>query len=245
MLIGRTLSRLSVLTPAIIVTISGLARADFVTIPNPSTGNYLTDTTRIALPAIGSTYTSLGDGTESIAITTSPNPIAMSTLSGAGSSFGWGTSPTVESSDPLVMFTGPNGNTTTNDVTMTFSVPVTTFGVEMMPNTPTLIGGYTMTARFYDGSTLVGTISQSLDSPGGARLFAASTTTEEFTSVELTAQAGKYPIGTSGFVVAEVRYAAAVPEPSTLVLGGIGLVLVGGVILRHRRRSPFRVRIDG
>ena len=36
---------------------------------------------------------------------------------------------------------------------------------------------YTTTARFYDGSTLVGTISKGLDSPGGARLFAAYTTT--------------------------------------------------------------------
>ena len=143
----------------------------------------------------------------------------------------------MESSNPLVMFTGPNGNTTTNNVTLTFSVPVTTFGVEMMPNYPTLFSPYTMTAKFYDGSTLVGTISKGLSSPGGARLFAAYTTTEEFTSVNLTAQLGNFPSGTKGFDVAQIRYAAAVPEPSTLVLGGIGLALVGGAILRKRRRS--------
>jgi hypothetical protein len=165
----------------------------------------------------------------------------MSTIGGAGSSFGWGNPPAVESSDPLVMFTGPNGNTTTNDVTMTFSVPVTTFGVEMMPSTPTLFSPYTMTARFYDGSTLVGTISKGLDSPGGAELFAAYTTTEEFTSVNLTAQSGSFPSGTAGFDVAQIRY-AAVPEPSTLVMGGIGCALVGGVIVLRRRRSQDRPR---
>src|SRR5262249_25139848 len=144
----------AILMPAILAAMTKLARGDFIVIPNPSTGNFLTATTKIALPAVGSTYTSLSDGAESIAITTSPTPVAMSTLGGAGSSFGWGNPPTVEQSNPLVMFTGPNGNTTTNNVTLTFSIPVTTFGVEMMPNTPTLFSSYTTTARFFDGSTL-------------------------------------------------------------------------------------------
>lgn len=236
---GRTPLRLAIVMPAVLA-ITSFARADFIVIPDPSTGDYLTATTKIALPAVGSTYTSLGDAVESIAITTSPTAVSMSTLGGAGSSFGWGNPPTVESSDPLVMFTGPNGNTTTNNVTMTFSVPVTTFGVEMMPNTPTFFFPYTMTARFYDGSTLVGTISHGLDSPGGARLFAASTTTEEFTSVNLTAQSGSFPDGTSGFLVAEIRY-AAVPEPSPLLMGILGSVLVGGASLAARRRSRARI----
>jgi hypothetical protein len=133
------------------------------------------------------------------------------------------------------MFTGPNGNTTTNNVTMTFGVPVTTFGVEMMPNTPTLFSGYTITAKFFDGSTLVGTISKSLLSPGGAALFAAFTTTEDFTSVNLTAQSGSFPLGTSGFLVAQVRY-TAVPEPGTLAMGCIGLGLLGGTMLLKQRR---------
>jgi hypothetical protein len=234
---GKRTWRWSVLIPAILAALSGPAWGDFIVIPNPYTGDYLTATTKMALPAVGSTYTSLTDGTETITITTSPSPVAMSTIGGAGSSFGWGDPPTVEQSDPLVMFTGPNGNTTTNDVTLTFSVPVTTFGVEMMPNYPTLFFPYTTTAKFYDGSTLVGTISMGLLSPGGARLFAASTTDEQFTSVNLTAQLGSFPFGTMGFDVAQIRYTAAVPEPSTLVLGGIGLALVAGTSLRKRRRG--------
>ncbi len=235
----RTPRRIAILMPAVLAIATGLARADFVVIPNPYTGNYLTATTKIALPAVGSTYTSLSDGVESINITTSPTAVDMSTIGGAGSSFGWGNPPTVESSDPLVLFTGPNGNTTTNNVTMTFSVPVTTFGVEMMPSTPTLFSPYTTTAKFYDGSTLVGTISKGLDSPGGARLFGAYTTTEEFTSVNLTAQSGSFPIGTKGFLVAQIRY-AAVPEPGTLVMGCIGCILVGGTIVLRQRRSQGR-----
>jgi hypothetical protein len=234
MRLGSPTLRTSICLPVILAALSGLARGDFIVIPNPYTGNYLTSTTKITLPAVGSTYTSLTDGTESIAITTSPTPVAMSTLGGAGTSFGWGNPPTVEESKPLVMFTGPNGNTTTNNVTLTFSVPVTTFGVEMMPNTPTLFLPYTMTAKFFDGATLVGTISKGLESPGGARLFAAHTNTEEFTSVNLTAQSGSFPSGTTGFEVAQIRY-AAVPEPSALVLGGIGLAFVGGtIVLKHR-----------
>jgi hypothetical protein len=236
MTFGRRTLAFSILVPAILAATSDLARGDFIVIPNPSTGNYLTATTKIALPPVGSTYTSLSDGVESIAITTSPTPVAMSTLGGAGSSFGWGNPPTVEQSNPLVMFTGPNGNTTTNNVTLTFSVPVTTFGVEMMPSFPTLFSPYTTTAKFFDGSTLVGTISLGLLSPGGARLFAAHTNTEEFTSVNLTAQQGSFPSGTMGFDIAQVRY-AAVPEPSALVLGGIGLAFVGGTILLKQRHS--------
>jgi hypothetical protein len=237
MTLGRRTWSWSILIPAILAALSGPARGDFIVIPNPYTGNYLTETTKVALPAVGSTYTSLSDGTETITITTSPSPVAMSTISGAGTSFGWGNPPTVEQSNPLVMFTGPNGNTTTNNVTLTFSVPVTTFGVEMMPNYPTLFSPYTTTAKFYDGSTLVGTISMGLNSPGGARLFAAYTTDEEFTSVNLTAQLGSFPFGTMGFDVAQIRYAAAVPEPSTLVMGGIGLVFVAVTIVRKRRRG--------
>ena len=70
----------------------------------------------------------------------------------------------------------------------------------------------------------------------------ADTTTEQLASVNLTAQAGSFPFGTSGFLVAQIRY-AAIPEPSTLVMGGIGMILVGGVILRKRRRLPGRHRL--
>jgi hypothetical protein len=229
--------RWSALIPAVFAALSGPARGDFIVIPNPYTGNYLTATTKMALPAVGSTYTSLSNGTETITITTNPSPVAMSTIAGAGTSFGWGNPPTVEQSNPLVMFTGPNGNTTTNDVTLTFSVPVRTFGVELMPNYPTLFSPYTTTAKFYDGSTLVGTISMGLDSPGGARLFAADTTDEAFTSVNLTAQLGNVPVGTMGFDVAQIRYAGAAPEPSALVMGGISLAVVGGIIVLRQRRS--------
>jgi hypothetical protein len=70
----------------------------------------------------------------------------------------------------------------------------------------------------------------------------ADTTTEQLASANLTAQSGTLPFGTSGFVVARIHY-AAVPEPSTLGMGGVRMVLVGGVILRKLRRSQGRCRL--
>ena len=227
----RTITMVS----AVLAARPGSARADFIAIPTPYTGNYLTSTTKITLPPAGTTYNSLSDGIETITATTSPTPVAMSTIGGAGSSFGWGNPPTVEQSNPLVMLTGPNGNTAMRTVTLTFSVPVTTFGVEMMPNYWPYFFPDTTTAKFYDGSTLVGTISKGLESPGGARLFAGHTDTEPFTSVTLTHQVLGF--GTQGLLVGQIRY-ASVPEPSTLRLAGIaGLVSAAGYGWCRRRRA--------
>ena len=54
------------------------------------------------------------------------------------------------------------------DRTLTFSTPVTTFGVEMESNNPTnpfTHPTFTLTATFFDGTDVVGTISQKLKAP--------------------------------------------------------------------------------
>ena len=113
-------------------------------------------------------------------------------------------------------------------VTLNFSSPLGIFGFEAEPNL--IDGPYSITAQFFDGATLVGTISQNLNGYQGARLFAAETTTEVFTSIRITAAAGA-----DGFAIARPRYAAPVPEPATLTLLTSGIAALMGY--RKRRRS--------
>lgn len=57
---------------------------------------------------------------------------------------------------------------------MTFSPPLDLFGFEAQPNTALVS---TVTASFFSGMTLIGSIVQNVDGSGGARLFAAASTT--------------------------------------------------------------------
>jgi len=205
---------------------AGVAPAQVVTFPTP-TAAYLGSTTKLPIPSTqGTQFNSLSDGIQTVTLSST-----VATQTGAGSSFGWGNSPTVESSTPLVFFTGQ----TTNSLTLLFSAPVATFGVEMLPNSPSVFFGYTMKATFFDGPAALGSISQSLVSPGGAHLFAAQAPADApFTSVTLTAQTGSPPSGTQGFEVGQVRYAIAVPEPTSLAL----VSLAGAGWLVRRRCAP-------
>jgi hypothetical protein len=76
----------------------------------------------------------------------------------------------------------------------------------------------------------VGSITQNVSGDAGAKLFAASTTSE-FTSV--TFDSGS---GSAGYAIAEVRYSttSAVPEPGAYALMG-SLGLTGAAFLRRRR----------
>ena len=102
------------------------------------------------------------------------------------------------------------------------------FGLEAQPNTevPSLI-----TATFFNGGNLLGTIPINVNGSGGARLFAAQTT-GQFTRVSLTS--------TDDFAIARLRYGnfvatAAAPEPGVLPLVlSVGLLHAAG---RHRRKQ--------
>jgi hypothetical protein len=204
---------------------AGDSRGDFVTIATP-TAAYTSSTTKIPITAsTGTALGSVGDGALTIAFT---GPTTVTAV-GPGI-FGWGTPPTVEEVAPPVLFSQFQLSRS-----LTFSRPLSTFGVEMESNNPT--GFFTsptfrLTATFFDNGVTVGSIPLDLVAPGGTRLFAA-TTTGEFTSVTLTAASGS-----GGFEFGQIRYAAAaVPEPSSLALTGIA----GVMSLRHARRRRRRV----
>ncbi|MBX9626263.1 MAG: PEP-CTERM sorting domain-containing protein [Gemmataceae bacterium] len=192
------------------------ARAAFIPFANP-TAEYTGSTTKIPITdPFRTVLGSIGDGT--LAVTFS-GPTTVTQV-GPGI-FGWANPPVVESNAPPVLFSQFQLSRE-----LTFSVPLVTFGVEMQSNNstnPFFNPTYRLSATFYSGDQVAGTISRDLKAPGGARLFAATTTDEPFTKVVLTSSRGS-----GGFNFGQVRYEAqAVPEPASLGLlgaGGLGLL---------------------
>jgi hypothetical protein len=123
----------------------------------------------------------------------------------------WSSPPFSEISTPRVAFVSASTQI------LTFSQPVTTFGVELEPNRP---GVFTATATFLQGLMSVGTVTLDVSGSGGARLFAGTTNDQSFTSVQLEIAAEA-----SGFAFAQVRYGgSAIPEPTGFLLVGVGLI---------------------
>ena len=156
---------------------------------------YTAGTTNMAssIPADGTSTTSLSDGTETVSFS---QTMTAATVPGGGFN-NWGSPPNTESNTPRVLF-----NSTIDSVTLSLSTATATFGVEMETD---VFGTNSLKAQFYDGATLLGTISQSVTTPNGALLFAASTN-QAFTSVVLST-----PGGGLGIAIAQVRYGLPAP----------------------------------
>ncbi|MHB9024547.1 MAG: hypothetical protein ACYC7E_10280 [Armatimonadota bacterium] len=118
----------------------------------------------------------------------------------------WGVPPDVETATPRVLCS--DGETA---MRWTFNTPLKIFGVELAPRPPATTA--TVIVTFYNGSTVVGSISRELESTidgdctcngeadgnGGALLFAAEACDLRFTRVEIES--------TEPFGAAQVRYA--------------------------------------
>jgi hypothetical protein len=145
----------------------------------------------------------------------------------------WANPPFVEDSMPAVLYAPAPGGQSTSQV-LTFNEPLQTFGLEMQPNQNITFFPSVLTAQFFDGSTLLGTITKTnLSQHGGARLFAATDTDAPITSVVLTANRLSL-----GFFIADVR-AQVVPEPASLGLFGMGVVVAIGYGWRRRRFATY------
>jgi len=132
--------------------------AQFTTFATP-TSAYTGATTVMTIPGANfSTTDTLTDGTQTLSFSSTEQ---VRTVPGGGWAT-WNSPPAVESSTPKVLAI-ITGLTT---MTITLSVPQAIFGFELEPNN----GTQTMTATFFNGSTVLGSITQSVVGTSGAKL---------------------------------------------------------------------------
>jgi len=178
----------------------------FTPIAQPNAA-YVAETTNLkgAIPADGTSITSLSDGSETV--TFSSSVVAATVPSGGWST--WNSPPATESAIPRVLT-----DIGATSLTMTLSKPAVIFGFEAEGDN---FSTQTLTATFMSGATTIGSIPLSVNGNSGALLFAATTNTA-FTSVVLSA-----PAGANGFAIAELRYDPA----ATTLTGSSGNEITG------------------
>jgi hypothetical protein len=203
--------------------------ASFIQIPLPDSA-YTSSTTLIPITGSdGDTLLSLSDGTLTVTFST-----LMQEFTAGSSWSSWGSPPAVETSTPRVL--SPVDFTLTT-VTLAFSQPLTTFGLEAEPDAFTQ-GNFPVTLDFFNGVTLLGSVSNSLDGSTAA-LFAASSTTP-ITSVTLTISGNANdPAGTDPGI-AQLRYALAA-APQSVPEGGpsIWLAVISVLVLLMVHRFGY------
>jgi large repetitive protein len=166
--------------------------------PLPGGTVYTAGTTNLSaeIPADGDTVTSLSESGETLnfsyALTAATVPPTWAT---------WGSPPATESATPRVLDTAGSEA----PLTISLSQPANVFGFEAEP---LIYSSFTLTADFYEGAKLVGSISQSVNGNAGALLFAGATN-QAFTSVVITQESGA-----SGIAIAEPRFGPAAADLS-------------------------------
>jgi hypothetical protein len=199
------------------------SRGDFLAV-NPTDAAALaafrSSTSLISLAGLplGVPISSVTDGTLSVAFDhpRSPEQVGVTWAT-------WSSPPFSETATPIVLPDFRSGGLPT--ATFTFSQALSAFGMELEPDP---FGMHPITVSFFDGATLVGTISQMVEGSAGAREFAATTTTQQFTSVTISSD--------FDFAAAQLRYTTSVPEPGTLALSAVGFVgLLAYAWRRHRQ----------
>ena len=206
-------------------------------IPQPTTA-YKSATTLIPITVPdGTTLTSVSNGGQTItfgSVVPSASIFSARTVPSGGWAT-WGAPPATESSTPRVVATV---NPVTS-VTLNLAIPSQTFGVEVEPDD---FAVFTISAAFYSGGTLLGTVSQAVNGSAGA-LLAGGSSAFPITSVVITA-----PASAGGFAMAQFRYGGAVPGVAiptlrTTAMLGLGCLLAAaGALLAQAQKRRGAVR---
>jgi len=210
------------LTLILLATAGLYATPVFTIVPQPNS-SYTSNTTLLPFTdPLESMIMSVSDGTLTISFLFGGSPTIMDVNLVPTDWATWGSPPETETSTPTVV--RPD-DTTQTDIVFSFSVPLTTFGVELEPDdtTNTL---HPFTTTYSLGGNTAGVIQESVSGNAAARLFAASG--GPFDQVEV--------ISNVDFAAAQFRY-VAVPEPATSILLLAPLVII---VVRTRRERPWR-----
>lgn len=198
---------------ALCLVLSLPAFAGFTTFSQPGQDGYEANTTNY------------GGGDGSLGNISSLGPFGFSTLLSErnvpGSWATWNCPPATESCTPNVLFT--QGSTS---LTLTLSGNFNIVGFELEPDA---FQTDEVTAQYFNGGTLLGTIDLFPNGSAGALLFAAQSSSD-ITSVVIT------DLTSDDFAIAQLRAGnvpTTTPEPGTMVLLGTGILGVLGV----RRRK--------
>jgi hypothetical protein len=206
--------------PLLLITACGLssipASAGVITQPGDSTtccGVYDTGTTLFLLPAEGNTFSSLASGAQTL---TFGNTLVSALVPSSWAT--WSSPPNSESSTPAVAYDPAISDT------LTLSQPVAIFGFELEPAD---FGTHSYTVDYYNGSTLLGSITIGVEGNAGARLFAQEVSGNLINKVTVGGDSS------DGFAMANLRFAlsssTSVPEPGSGVL-----ILLGGALASFR-----------
>jgi len=200
-----------------------LMRADFMTFAQP-TAAYVNSTTLLDFPSPDHTLIGyLSGGGEILAYDN-----LLETRSVPATWVSWGAPPAIETATPHVGYTQGN-----SELTIFLGHAATTFGFELQPDNA---AAEQTAAKFYSGSTLVGTIGLSPNGDSGALLYAASTTTNPFTSVVINDLTNLID-SPKDFGIARQRFILAAPEPGTYALSGLALLLLAPFARRLKKSA--------
>lgn len=192
----RSASPVVLLGAAILAaSFSAPARAAFTVIPQPDPA-YVAATNVIDLASLAEydEVTSVRLGTQTLSF---DQVLEKRTV--PGSWITWGAPPATESATPDVLYNAASR------LEVELAQRASTLGLELEPEQ---FGSFPFQADFYSGSTLVGSILQSVEGNDGARLFAARLAAG-FTRVVLENTGGD----SNGFAVAQLRFGTSVPGP--------------------------------